>query len=128
MEPILAPGAEGKKEIIVTDDKTALAFCSGTLAVFATPSMIAVMEQTAMESVAPLLPEPYVTVGTEVSVKHFRATLPGERVSFFSKLILAEGKKLVFEVQASDKTSMIGKGTHTRYIVDKNEFMSNLRD
>jgi predicted thioesterase len=72
------------------------------------------------------LPEAYVTVGTEVSVKHFKATLPGETVSCHSELLQADGKKLVFEVEASDPSGIIGKGTHTRYIVDKQKFIDNL--
>lgn len=128
MEFDITPGAEGKKEIIVTADKTAVAYGSGTVEVFATPAMIALMEQTAMESIAHFLPEPYITVGTEVSVKHFRATLPGEKITCLSKLILSKGKKLVFEVQASDESGVIGNGTHIRYMVDKQMFIDNLYD
>lgn len=127
MEFNLAPGIKGEKKIMVTADKTATAYGSGTVDVFATPAMIALMEQTAMESVAAVLPEAFVTVGTEVSVKHFKATLPGENVFCRSELLQAEGKKLVFEVEASDSSGIIGKGTHTRYIVDKQKFMDNLR-
>ena len=90
--------------------------------------MIAVMEQTAMESVAHLLPNTFVTVGTEVAVKHFKATLPGKTITCNTRVILAEGMKLVFEVSASDSSGLIGKGTHTRYIVDKQAFMDNLID
>jgi predicted thioesterase len=128
MELLITPGIEGNKEIVITYDKTATAYCSGTLEVFATPAMIALMEQTAMESVAHFLPEQMTTVGTEVSVKHFKATLQGAKVSISSKLIFAEGKKLVFEVTASDKTSLVGKGTHTRYIVDKQTFIADIKD
>ncbi len=128
MEFNITPGAEGKKEIIVTADKTAIAYGSGTVEVFATPAMIALMEQTAMESVAHFLPEPYVTVGTEISVQHLKATLPGHIVSCFSKLVLSEGKKLVFEVYASSASGLIGKGTHTRYIVDKLDFINKLKN
>jgi predicted thioesterase len=128
VESELTPGIEGNKQIVVTADKTAIAFGSGTVEVFATPAMIALMEQTAMESVKKFLPEGFVTVGTEVSIKHFKATLPGKMVSCSSKLIQSEGNKLVFEVSASDETGMIGKGTHTRYIVDKQIFIDNLKD
>jgi predicted thioesterase len=126
MEINLLTGTEGRKEIIVTADKTAVAYCSGTLEIFATPSMIAFMEQTAMDSVAALLPEGFVTVGTEVSIKHFKATLPGKVVTFYSKLIQVEGWKLLFEVTAADESELIGKGTHTRYVVDKQIFIDNL--
>jgi fluoroacetyl-CoA thioesterase len=126
MEFEITPGIEGEKEITVTSDKTATAFCSGTLEVFATPAMIALMEQTAMESVATLLPEPFTTVGTEVSVKHFKPTLPGTTVKLFSRLIMISGMKLLFEVSATDATGLIGKGTHARYIVDKQMFISSI--
>jgi len=128
MEFAIANGTEGKKVITVSADKTAVAYGSGTVEVFATPAMIALMEQTAMESVAPFLPETFVTVGTEVSVKHFKATLPGQTVSCFSKLISLEGKKLIFEVSASDENTVIGSGTHTRYIVDKQDFINKLKN
>lgn len=80
-----------------------------------------------MESVSLFLPDGLITVGTEVSVKHFKATLPGKVVSCNSKLIQAEGSKLVFEVSASDESGLTGKGTHTRYIVDKQKFIDNLQ-
>lgn len=126
MDELLAPGIEGEMEVVVTPEKTATSYCSGTLDIFATPSMIALMEQTAMDSVAPMLPEIYTTVGTEVSVKHFKATLPGSVVKFNSKLIKAENMKLLFEVSASSGDDLIGKGIHARYIVDKQKFIDNL--
>jgi len=128
MEFSISPGIEGRNEIIVTAEKTATAFGSGTVDVFATPAMIALMEQTAMESVSNHLPDGFVTVGTEVSVKHLKATLPGKKVGCNSKLIQSEGRKLLFEVNASDETGMIGSGTHIRYIVDKQMFIDNLKN
>ena len=128
MEFNITPGIEGDKETVVTTEKTATAYGSGTVEVFATPAMIALMEQTAMESVAKLLPDGFTTVGTEVLVKHLKATLPGKTVNCYSKLILSIENKLVFEVVAKDETAVIGKGTHTRYIVNKQDFINNLND
>jgi fluoroacetyl-CoA thioesterase len=128
MEPNISIGIEGEKQIVVTPEKTATAYGSGTVDVLATPAMIALMEQTAIESVSQLVPEGFITVGTEVSVKHFKATLPGKVVSCNSKLMLAEGSKLVFDVSASDESGLIGKGTHTRYIVDKQKFIDDLQE
>lgn len=122
----IVPGVEGRKESVVTNATLATVIGSGLVDVYATPAMIALMEQTAMESVAHMLPETMVTVGTEVIVKHIKATLPGRSVCCFSKLILTEGNKLVFEVYVNDESGLIGKGTHTRYIVDKKAFISNL--
>lgn len=126
MDLKLSAGIEGHKEITVTIDKTATAFGSGTVEVFATPAMIALMEQTAMESIAGFLPAGFVTVGTEVNVKHIKATRTGESVVCRSKLIQIDGKKVVFEVEAFDKSGLIGKGTHKRYIVDKQMFIGNI--
>lgn len=126
MDLKLSAGIEGHKEITVTIDKTATAFGSGTVEVFATPAMIALMEQTAMESIAGFLPAGFVTVGTEVNVKHIKATRTGESVVCCSKLIQIDGKKVVFEVEAFDKSGLIGKGTHKRYIVDKQMFIGNI--
>jgi predicted thioesterase len=124
----LETGIEGRKEIVVTTENLATAFGSGTVDVFATPAMIALMEQTAMESVSGFLPDGFVTVGTEVSVKHFKATLPGKKVVCLSKLLSVDDKKLVFEVVANDEKGTIGKGLHARYIVDKQLFINNLLD
>lgn len=122
----IIPGIIGSKEIIVTAEKTAIAYGSGTVEVFATPAMIAVMEQTAMESVAEFLAPGFVTVGTEVNIRHIKATRTNETVNCHSKLVEINGKKLVFEVEAFDKSGLIGKGTHTRYIVDKQAFINNI--
>lgn len=103
IETRFIPGIEGRKEIVITADKLATVFGSGIVEVFATPAMIALMEQTAMESVSEFLPEGFVSVGTEVSVKHFKATLLGKTVVCNSKLLTIDDKKLVFEVVASDE-------------------------
>jgi fluoroacetyl-CoA thioesterase len=126
MNEILETGIQNKKEIVVTADKTATAFCSGTADVYATPAMIALMEQTAMESVAAFLPEGYITVGTEVHVYHLRATKIGSRVSCNSVLTSISDRQLLFSVEANDENGLIGQGTHTRYIVDKQRFMNKL--
>ena len=128
MDNSICVGIEGRKQIIVTADRLATAYCSGTLEVFATPAMIAMMEQTAMDSVALHLAEGQSTVGTEVSIKHLKATLRGKIVTSYSKLTQIEGKKLVFEVEASDEKGLIGKGTHTRYVVNIEEFFNRIKD
>jgi fluoroacetyl-CoA thioesterase len=126
MNELLKVGLKGSREIIVTTDKTATAFGSGTVDVFATPAMIALMEQTALETVASFLPDGHVTVGTEVHVNHLRATKLGKTVKCDAVLLSIEDRKLTFEVKAFDDTGIIGSGTHTRYIVDKQRFMSKL--
>ncbi len=126
MELNLTIGIIGNKEIIVKTEDTAARYGSGLIEVFATPAMIGLMESTAQLSVQPLLPEGAITLGTEVNIKHLKATPIGMKVKCESKLIAFEGKKLVFEVNAWDEKGEIGSGTHTRYVVDAQKFMEKL--
>ncbi len=115
-------GIKGSKTIKVQEKDTALAHGSGTVEVFATPAMVALMENAAQSSVQPHLPEGYTTVGTEISVKHIKATPLHQQVKAHSELIRTEGKKLSFNIEAHDEQGNIGFGTHTRYIVEMKIF------
>ena len=88
--------------------------------------MIALMEKTCLQSVLELLPDGFNTVGTEVNVKHLKATLVSKKVRCSSILQKVEGKKLLFNVEAFDEEGKIGEGTHTRYIINTNSFMEKL--
>ena len=94
-------GITGKQTITVTEEKTAQAMGSGTLPVFATPAMIALMENTAYKSVADELEEGAGTVGTLMNVKHVAATPVGMEVTCETKLIEVDRKRLVFEIRQS---------------------------
>lgn len=120
-------GIEGHSEIIVKIEDTAASYGSGLIEVFATPAMIGLMESTAQLSIQPFLEVGFITLGTEVNIKHLKATPVGMNVRCETKLISIEGKKLVFEVSAFDEVAMIGKGTHSRYIVDAEKFMAKLK-
>jgi fluoroacetyl-CoA thioesterase len=122
----LTTGAEHTASRVVGPDDTAARYGSGLLEVFSTPAMIAFMENTAMKLVQTQLAEGYNTVGTEVCVRHLRATPMGATVHCVARLISAEGKKLVFEVEVSDENGTAGKGTHTRYIINTEEFLAAL--
>jgi fluoroacetyl-CoA thioesterase len=126
MNEVIKPGITNSMQVIVTPEKTARAYCSGTLNVFATPAMIALMEQTAMESVSAFLPPGKVTVGTEVNVRHLKPTGVGSKVTITSELQGVEESKLIFSVGAWTESGQIGRGTHTRYIVDKEQFMDKI--
>ena len=126
MEVNLKVGMTGSKEIIVKPNDTAAYYDSGLLEVFATPAMIALMESTAQHSIQPFLPNGIITLGTEVNIKHIKATPLGQKVKCMATLISIEGKKLIFEVNAWDEKAQIGSGLHTRYIVDAQKFMDNL--
>ena len=119
---MLQAGIKGIKEITVTQDKTAKAMGSGTLDVFATPAMIALMENTAYESVASELEPGSGTVGTALNVRHVSASPVGMKIKCDSELIGIEGRKLIFSVEASDEKGLIGKGTHERFIVENDKF------
>ena len=120
----LTKGIVGTKELTVTQEKTAAAVGSGLLDVFATPQMIALMEATASESVAPYLDEGCSSVGTLVNISHVAATPVGMKVRCESELIEVEGRKLVFTVKAFDECGLIGEGRHERFIVFSEKFMA----
>ncbi|MFC2111232.1 thioesterase family protein [Bacteroidota bacterium] len=120
-------GATKCLDIIVSENDTAIHYGSGSIEVFASPAMISLMENTAMNLVQKYLPNNFTTVGTEVSVEHLRATAVGRKVNCMSKLIDVDGRKLVFQVEAKDDKGLIGKGTHTRFVIDINKFMSRVK-
>lgn len=116
-------GIKNKIELNVTENKTAKTVGSGTLDVFATPAMIALMEQTAAESVEKELEQGTTTVGIKINVEHLAATPVGMNVSCQSTLVEVDGRKLVFDIEAFDEAGMIGKAYHERFIVDSKRFM-----
>ena len=122
---MLETGIKGKKEIVVTKEKTAKTMCSGALDVFATPAMIALMENTAFESVADKLDPGCGTVGTALNVRHVSATPVGMKVTCETELIKVDGRALTFSVKAYDETGLIGEGEHERFIIFEEKFQAN---
>ena len=116
-------GIKGQGEITVTESNTAQALGSGSLAVLATPAMVALMEKTARLSVAPYLEEGQSTVGTLVNVKHLAASPVGMAITCRTELIDIDRRRLVFHVECSDDAGLIGEGTHERFIIDEAKFM-----
>ena len=111
---------------VVEESDTAKNVGSGTLSVFATPMMVALMENSAMKAAEQLLSEGETTVGSELNIRHIRPTAVGEEVEATAILTQQEGRKLTFSVTASDKNGTIGEGTHIRYIVNIEKFMQKL--
>ena len=99
---------------------------SGDLRVFATPAMMALMEEAAMRAVAPYLPEGTTTVGGHIASSHVKPTAHGRTVKATAELVAVDGKKLKFVVSASDDEGLIGEGEHLRFIVDREKFMGRL--
>lgn len=112
---------------IVDHTNTAISLGSGDMAVLATPSMIALMENAAMKAVAPSLPEGSTTVGAMMQSTHVRPTAPGHEVKATAVLREVDGRKLTFDVKAEDENGLIGEGKHVRYIVDREKFLSKLK-
>lgn len=117
-------GIKGLTETVVDHSNTAKFAGSGELEVFATPFMIALMEQAAYSSVAPYLEEGQGTVGTKLNVSHDAATPVGMKVRAESELCELDGRRLVFTVKAYDECGLIGQGTHERFIIKNDKFLA----
>lgn len=117
-------GMKGRAEAVVAQDNTAIAAGSGTLPVFATPWMCALMEKAAWTAVAPALAEGESTVGTKLDISHLSATPLGLRVWAESEVTLVDGKRIVFQVSAYDEKGLIGQGSHERFVVTDQRFLA----
>ena len=117
---------KGHIEQTVTPDLTAARIGSGLVEVFATPMMVALVEQTCLESVLPYLDEGQGTVGTLVNVTHSAATPVGMRVWCDSELVEVDRRRLVFSVKAYDECGLIGEGRHERFVIDSAKFQAKI--
>ncbi len=125
MEKLVA-GLSASSTTIVKTENTAASMGSGDLPVFATPAMVALMEQAAMQAVAKALPDEATTVGAEINVSHIKPSGIGARITATAVLTEVAGRKLTFQVGARDEAGMIGEGTHIRYAVDRVRFLSKI--
>ncbi|MGL5683495.1 MAG: thioesterase family protein [Marinifilaceae bacterium] len=110
----------------VKQNDTAATHGSGKLEVFATPALVAFMENTALMCIDPHLAANEDTVGTEICVKHIKPTAVGKNVFCKAEVTQVEGRKICFEIKAWDEDGDIGTGSHTRFIIDPERFMSKL--
>jgi len=117
-------GLKGRSDTIVTPSNTADAVGSGLVPVFATPYMIALMENAASSALLPYLDEGEGSVGTHLDVSHDAATPIGMKVWAEAEVIAVEGKKVTFTVSAFDEVGSIGKGTHERYVIQTERFLA----
>ncbi len=111
-----------KVEKKVTENLLACAVGSGDVAVFATPMMIALMEESASKGLGEFLEDGQTSVGISISSSHVAATPCGMGVYSIAKIVNVEGKKVSFQIEAYDDVGLIGSATHERFIVDKSKF------
>ena len=122
----LIPGTEHEESVLVDESKTAAAYGSGDMDVYATPAMIALMEQTCMKLAALKIPATHSTVGTSVDIKHIKATPLKQSIRCKARLEKVDGPKLTFSVEAFDEYGKIGFGTHKRFTVEKASFLKSV--
>ena len=123
---MLESGLKFESTTIVGEENTAAALGSGDMAVFATPAMVALMENAAMLCVAEYLPAGAATVGTAISTSHVKASPVGAAIRAEAELTEVDGRRLEFVVRAYDERGLIGEGRHTRFVVDRGRFLSKL--
>lgn len=120
----LHTGIKGTQNCLVTPDVTADRVGSGSVRVFATPMMVALIEKTCLKSVEPYLAEGQGTVGTHIDVSHSAATPLGMTVTAESELVEIDRRRLVFKVSVRDERGPVGDGTHERFIIDIQRFQA----
>lgn len=120
----LTTGVRASVSTDVTKEHTALSVGSGSLSVFATPMMAALMEKAACEALAPFLEDGETTVGTELNIQHTAATPVGMTVTAEAEVTAVNGREITFSVTARDSAGGIGSGTHKRFVVNAAKFQS----
>ena len=119
-------GMKGEVSTLVEREDTAAEVGSGSLLVYATPCMVALMEGAACEAIAAGLAEGETTVGTELNIQHLSATPVGLEVRAEATVTGVESKCITFEVAAFDEAGPIGKGTHKRFLVNAQRFLDKI--
>jgi predicted thioesterase len=119
-------GLKYTSELTVTDSVTAIAVGSGDMPVLATPMMMALMENAAMLAVKNVLPEDCTTVGGHIESSHLKPSKIGDVIKAIAEVTKVDGKKIEFKVSAYSGDTLLGEGTHLRFVVDREKFMSRL--
>ena len=120
-------GLAAERSETVTELLLATRLGSGSVEVYATPAMVALIESAAVAAIEPLLPEGQSSVGIALDVKHLAATPPGQQVRARTEVAKVDGRKVTFKVQAWDERELIGEGTHTRFVIDVERFMQRVQ-
>lgn len=120
----MTTGSIGTATVRVVESNTAMAVGSGLLPVYSTPSMIALLEMAACNAISDQLEEGSTSVGTLLNIKHLAATPVGMNVTATATLTEVDGRRLVFDIKVHDEVSLIGEGTHERFIVFSEKFLA----
>lgn len=123
----ISNGAKGTAELTVTEKDLAVNVGSGSLEVFATPTMIMLMEKSACRCIESALESDETTVGTEINVKHLSADPLGMNIRAEAELTAVNGRELCFDVKAFDEKGLIGEGTHKRFVVYGEKFTAKTK-
>ena len=123
---MVSAGQTATATVIVTESNIAKTMKSGSLEVFATPAMCALMEESAQAAVQPYLEEGEGTVGISLSITHEAPTPLGATVTAKATVSAVEGRKITFDIEASDGEGIIGRGTHERFVINNEKFMAKV--
>lgn len=123
---MLVVGLKHTSELTVSEAQTAVQLGSGDMPVLATPAMMALMEKAAMLAVADELPNGCTTVGGYIESSHLKPSKIGDKITATAEVTRIDGKKIEFKISAYSGDTMLGEGTHLRFIVDQERFMSKI--
>ena len=126
MKPVPV-GAKGKFEQAVETRHLASELDSSLASVLSTPTMVAMMEQAAINAIKPFLDAGESSVGMTIEVSHTAATPPGHRARAEAEVTKVEGRRLEFSVRAFDDVEQIGSGTHRRAVIDAAKFNDRIK-
>lgn len=115
-------------ETMISGQDLATAHGSGSLPVYATPAMVAFMENTACKLLEPYLQEGETTVGISIDVKHLKANLTGMKLYCQATLVAVEGRKYVFDIEVCDALSTVGTARHERFLVLSDPFLKKAKE
>jgi len=121
-----APGLNAEVRITVGEKETAAYLGSGLVPVYATPALVALMENAAIRALEGHLPPGHTSVGGQIDLRHLAATPVGMQVRARAELTQVQGRKLTFHILAWDEDEKIGEASHIRFVVNLETFMARI--
>ncbi|HEX9712834.1 MAG TPA: hotdog domain-containing protein [Actinomycetota bacterium] len=118
----IVPGLAGEARRVVTEAQTAIGLGSGDVPVFGTPALLAMMEEAAVAALLGALPDGRTSVGVSVELEHLAPSRVGAEVRALARMVSAEGGRVIFDCEAYDGETLIGRARHARAIVDRVRF------